>query len=74
MPLSHPLSYTIHPQAGPLLTQFSKGMSAGSRMFAIMQRAPKIDAAAPGLEPAAVKGEIELKNVTFAYVSARCFL
>lgn len=56
-------------QAGPLLQQFSKGMSAGGRMFAIMARRPTIDTDAPGESPGDVRGEIELRGVTFAYVS-----
>jgi len=38
-------------------------------MFEVLNRAPSIDAQQPGLEPDSVKGEIELRNVAFAYVS-----
>jgi ABC-type multidrug transport system fused ATPase/permease subunit len=55
--------------AGPLLQTFSKGAAAAGRLFSVMERAPAIDAGAPGLEPPRTEGTIELKGVSFAYVS-----
>lgn len=50
----------------------AKAQSAVQRMFPVIDRAPPIDSAAPaGAKPAAVKGAIELRGVTFAYVSQR---
>jgi ABC-type multidrug transport system fused ATPase/permease subunit len=55
--------------ASPLLQTFSKGAAAAGRLFSVMERAPGIDASKPGLEPLRVEGAIELKNISFAYVS-----
>ncbi|KIY96634.1 ATP-binding cassette, subfamily B(MDR/TAP), member 1 [Monoraphidium neglectum] len=55
--------------AGPIFQDINKGKSAGGRLFSVLARAPTIDADAPGLEPASVQGEVELKGVAFAYVS-----
>ncbi|GBF96721.1 ABC transporter B family-like [Raphidocelis subcapitata] len=52
----------------PVLQNFTKGQAAAGRLRAVRDRAPAIDAAAPGLEPAGgARGEIELRRVAFAY-------
>jgi ATP-binding cassette subfamily B (MDR/TAP) protein 1 len=46
----------------------AKGKAASQRVFAIIDRAPAIDASAPGGErPAACAGAVELRGVAFAY-------
>ncbi len=50
-----------------MLQTFNQGRSAGTNMFKVIDRRPAIDLEAPGEEPAAVVGEIELRNVRFAY-------
>ncbi len=57
----------LHPQAAPTIQTLNQGRSAGANMFKVIDRRPAIDLEAPGEEPAAVVGEIELRNVRFAY-------
>jgi len=46
----------------------AKGQAASRRVFAIIDRVPKIDASSPdGLLPPSCDGKLELKNITFAY-------
>jgi ATP-binding cassette, subfamily B (MDR/TAP), member 1 len=46
----------------------AKGQAASRRVFAIIDRKPKIDASSPdGLLPPSCDGKLELKNITFAY-------
>lgn len=55
------------PQAAPVLQQFAAARASGARLFAVIHRKPEIDADAPGEEPEAVSGTIELREVTFSY-------
>ncbi|KAG7669217.1 hypothetical protein Ndes2526B_g05515 [Nannochloris sp. 'desiccata'] len=46
----------------------AKGQAASRRVFAIIDRKPKIDSSSPdGLLPPSCDGKLELKNITFAY-------
>jgi ATP-binding cassette subfamily B (MDR/TAP) protein 1 len=46
----------------------AKGQAASRRVFAIIDRQPKIDASDPGgLLPPSCDGKLELRNITFAY-------
>jgi ATP-binding cassette subfamily B (MDR/TAP) protein 1 len=46
----------------------AKGQAASRRVFAIIDRKPKIDASDPGgLLPPSCDGKLQLKNITFAY-------
>ena len=50
----------------------AKAQAAVQRVFPIIDRRPAIDSAAPGGQrPGAVSGEVELRDVSFAYVSGR---
>lgn len=55
-------------QAQQYFPDVSKGKAATERVFAIVDRKPKIDSSSPdGLLPTSCEGKIELENITFAY-------
>ncbi|EFN58606.1 hypothetical protein CHLNCDRAFT_34209 [Chlorella variabilis] len=55
-------------QAQLFFPDVAKGKAATQRVFSIIDRVPKIDAASmEGSQPLAVSGEVELRDVTFAY-------
>ncbi len=55
-------------QAAPNLEHFTKAKGAGARMWSVINRVPSIDAESEsGTSLDLVKGELELKDVTFAY-------
>ena len=61
-------------QVGPNFSAFAAAQAAGYRLFSIIDRVPPVDiASAAGAKPApaALKGRVEFKNVTFACVRAR---
>ncbi|KAF5834437.1 P-loop containing nucleoside triphosphate hydrolase protein [Dunaliella salina] len=55
-------------QAAPVLSNFSKGRSAGAQLWAIIDRVPQIDAEDEGgLQLEKVFGTLNLEHVAFAY-------
>lgn len=55
-------------QAAPNFAYFSKGQVSGARMFAVIDRTPVIDCGSnEGEELQEVKGNLELRDVSFAY-------
>jgi len=55
-------------QAAPVLSNFSKGRSAGAQLLAIINRVPQIDADDEGgLQLEKVSGALDLEHVAFAY-------
>ena len=55
-------------QAQLFFPDVAKGKAATQRVFSIIDRLPKIDASSQeGAQPLAVKGDVELRDVTFAY-------
>lgn len=54
-------------QAAPNFPYFVKGTKAGARLFQIIHRKPTINAEAPGERPTHCSGQLELRNVSFAY-------
>jgi ATP-binding cassette, subfamily B (MDR/TAP), member 1 len=54
-------------QGAPNLAFFGKGVSAARKVFAVIDRKPKIDIEQEGKVLPAVEGAIELQNITFAY-------
>jgi len=54
--------------AFPCFTSVVSGKSAASQIFAIINRRPSIDSSSEaGLKPDHLNGDIELRDVTFAY-------
>uniref|UniRef100_A0A7R9VCA0 Uncharacterized protein n=1 Tax=Chlamydomonas euryale TaxID=1486919 RepID=A0A7R9VCA0_9CHLO len=59
-------------QATPVLATFAKGCAGGARLFAVMERVPKIDPETRGgAEPDTCVGAIELRDVCFTYPARR---
>ena len=55
-------------QAQLFFPDVAKGKAATQRVFSIIDRQPEIDASSQeGAQPLAVKGDVELRDVTFAY-------
>lgn len=57
-------------QAAPIMEAFTNGRAAGTRLLSVIIREPIVDIdAAEGktIEPAALTGSLEFKDVTFAY-------
>lgn len=55
-------------QAQLYFPDVAKGKAASQRVFSIIDRVPAIDAASQeGLQPLSVHGDVELRDVTFAY-------
>lgn len=60
--------------ASTSLGAFATARAAGGRLFAMMAREPLVDTDAKGgLEPELVQGAVELRGVSFAYVSLHPF-
>eukprot|EP00879_Flechtneria_rotunda_P003779 GHRR01004019.1.p1 GENE.GHRR01004019.1~~GHRR01004019.1.p1 ORF type:complete len:1293 (+),score=472.26 GHRR01004019.1:779-4657(+) len=53
--------------AAPNLQYFSKGASAGSKVFEVINLQPAIDAECDGDQPPTIKGSLQLEGVSFAY-------
>jgi ATP-binding cassette subfamily B (MDR/TAP) protein 1 len=54
--------------AMPFVSVVSTAIGAASTLFAIIDRVPDIDPYSnAGLKPDKIRGDIELKNVTFSY-------
>lgn len=57
-------------QAAPAVTAFTTGIGAAAKIYAVIERNPKIDNLSDeGLKPDTARGEVEFKNVKFAYPS-----
>ena len=55
-------------QAQLYFPDVSKGKAAASRVFALVDRKPEIDPSSPnGLRPTFCAGQVELRNINFAY-------
>ncbi|VDL59798.1 unnamed protein product [Hymenolepis diminuta] len=51
----------------PEFSYFTRAMAAAKNTFYVIERIPEIDKDEPGLEPESMKGDIEFRNVSFAY-------
>lgn len=54
-------------EAGNMVNLLQRGASAADRLFELLDHAPEIEDLAPGAEAAPLRGEIELRNLSFAY-------
>ena len=55
---------------GPSIDTFAKAVAASQNLFQIIQRVPSINSADPGGEkPPDIRGNLELKGVSFVYPS-----
>nr|CDS29071.2 ATP binding cassette subfamily B (MDR:TAP) [Hymenolepis microstoma] len=51
----------------PEFSYFTRAKAAAKNTFHVIERVPEIDKDEPGLEPESMKGDIEFRNVSFAY-------
>ncbi|KAM7540183.1 hypothetical protein Aperf_G00000040540 [Anoplocephala perfoliata] len=51
----------------PEFSYFTRATAAAAGTFHVIERIPEIDKEEPGLEPGFMKGDIEFRNVSFAY-------
>ena len=56
-------------QGMPNLQYFQQGQVAAARLYSILDRPSQINADDPGQEPKSVEGQLELRDVVFAYPS-----